>query len=426
MDHGADALHGSLDLSLALCITPDEELDKWPKTNFPSQFGSHLLHETTHLYSVVGTDFYSEYVLTALLDGLEAANERHLKPVAMLLEAAPTAIRVLGAGPLSYGTGTRSGRGKVLANKLLNASAAYNDFTEFIHYPDCSQLEETFGLDSRMVMRRTVVVGITRALVDMFALASKHQCAPPEPESILDDFILRLSLYSEDTLPRPEESIFEHIDRMLRAAGSAKRRLSKVEQLRQALRGDPQIVISHMHLLPALLGMEYGIHDNPKMRYANWFDSAHPDPWRLGIAVERWLKRTSNPFKIRSHLAQMYPLIYCFCPLMIDGKPVKVVLPDKPSEAYELTCSLLDLQIREFFRRFSKFLVYMLGEQHRILEQLALSPDAHCHSYLQRIEKSVAAHRNTIPVPFDARSGRINLVPGTNADRQEFLKLELI
>ena len=88
------SVKGFLQVPLALTVAPMEELLLMRENNYGTE-GSHVLHESAHAQSIVGTAFYSSYALSTIKGNVEAGNEI-LDPMRPLLEAVPSVIRRFG------------------------------------------------------------------------------------------------------------------------------------------------------------------------------------------------------------------------------------------------------------------------------------------------------------------------------------------
>jgi hypothetical protein len=243
---------------------------------------------------------------------------------------------------------------------------------------------------------------------------------------LIEKFTEKFSKYEEpDIFPRPTESIYQHIDRMMWPYDYPKKSLLVTEQLREPLMADRTWLLSNAQLLPALLRMEFMVYDDSVLRYTNFFNSAYPDASQMRQAVSKWLEGNALPFHWGRALRSLNPSLRCFSPLQLDGKLVRYHISEDPEYTSKLTKLVLFLQIREFYRQLPALLTAIHADPHPLFEQLAAEADIHSLAYLTRIEKEAAEFHGSKPASAYWSPDSYCVVSHVDPTYGEYFELEL-
>jgi hypothetical protein len=276
------------------------------------------------------------------------------------------------------------------------------------------------------VLKRTIVIGIARALIDNACHSWVEKATVSDLDFLLDRFIAEVTKEKTAHQTKVNETFYEHITRTMEADQAIAANFDKTKQLEAALCCATEQVLTKVHMFPALLGMEFVIHDNPLVRYASLFNSAYPDPLRKMQATLDWLGRNfrhRDPFVC---MMALRPLDRCFNPLTVDGKKVLYDLTEDPQLARKTSELIVFLQLREFYRLLPRFLEFILGRSHSTISLLESQSVQRSLAYLQSVETIVGWFHNTAPANPYWAPNRFRLVPRTNLTIGDHLFLELL
>lgn len=419
---------GKVALAQALCLTHFEDADNMRKSPLSEHIRSTVLHETSHVQTVVGTDFYSAYALRYLRDGPGAAASLISRDVVELMEAVPSALQLYGDERHTCGTGTAASESAArMVERVVRAAKDY--YLVAVSLGLSATRDETAheqGLDMATLYKRSIVTGIARAVLNCIAYELRATSgASLAPAQLIAEFIGKLSSPKPEILPRPSESLYQHIGRLMWPQDHPRHPLLITEQLREALSADPSWLLSNVQLLPALLRMEFMVYDHSVLRYSNFFNSAYPDPKQMRQAIAKWLMSNANPFRLDGCTRSLAPAIGCFTPLQIDGKRVIYHISEHLEHSRNISKLAVFLQIREFVRQLPALLTYIHGAPHPLFAQLAAEADTHSLAYLTRIESALADFHGTAQASAYWSPDSYRLVSHLDPNYGAYLELEL-
>jgi hypothetical protein len=356
---------------------------------------SHAIHEYAHAAMLAGSEYYAAYAARVIVTGRTELTDDAIG----FIEALPNVFRHFGGRPTP---GTQPEPRAV--EELVKAVQLYRRRFR-ASWGEGAIEKDPLGLDQEALFDRTVANAVAQSALDCAERNSGSAFFPNEPRvqkhavsalELVENLNKRLTkVVNTSDLPGGQEMLFDHIARLIQGPRQIVRWFaSQIELGRVLANSDPETLIKHAVLLPAIVRLEFLVDARPSFRNASFF--AH-ETYYYRYRLSMWATRVAGHPHRPGVLNALGPLCSCFMPVRIKDR---IAIPAECADqtaVERMSMVICWLSIREFFRRLPGFLDWYMDrnleffEGHRSrLKILAESSDAIAHGYFRAIEQEIA------------------------------------